>query len=94
VVGAILREVASWPGVTEADGVLRYAGGELGRLRGDAVELSFHPRVRAMLLETGRAERAEGGRVRPADPDDAVELFRLAYVRARVAERVRDARRA
>jgi hypothetical protein len=87
---AILREVGSWPGVTaDAEGTIRYRGRELGRVADGAVELRVHPRLREMLVETGRASahadptRAVGGR------EGAVELFRLAYERARVAERVR-----
>jgi hypothetical protein len=87
---AILGEVAGWEGVTvEAGGRVGYRGGELGRVGPDSVEVRFHPRLRAMLVETGRAAAH-------ADPDrvvaghaEAVELFRLAYERARVAERVR-----
>jgi len=87
----IAREVESWPGVTHGphpDGgiELRYAGRSLGRVLADgAVEPVLHPRVRAMLVETGRLPAAE--------PAEAVELLRLAYERARVAERVRGARR-
>jgi hypothetical protein len=92
-VDALLREVSGWPGVSVEAGVVRYAGRELGRVAGGGVELVFHPGVRAMLLETGRARAAADGRVAPAD-DEPLALFRLAYERARVAERVRDARRA
>jgi hypothetical protein len=91
-VDALLREVAGWPGVSVEGDVLLYAGRELGRLAGGGLELVFHPGVRAMLLETGRAREAADGRVAPAD-DEPLALLRLAYERARVAERVRDARR-
>jgi hypothetical protein len=87
---AILREVASWPGVTvEPGGELRYRGRELGRVGDGGVEVRFHPRLRAMLLETGRAVAHEDPARVAAGGDDAVELFRLAYERARVAERIR-----
>jgi hypothetical protein len=88
-----LDELAGWEGVSVDADVVRYAGRELARRDGDALELTFHPNVRRMLVETGRAVAAAGGRVRPAAGEDPVELFRLAYERARVAERIRDARR-
>jgi hypothetical protein len=91
-VDALLREVSAWEGVSVDGGVVRYAGRELGRVAGGELELVFHPGVRTMLLETGRGRPADGGRVAPAD-DEPLALFRLAYERARVAERVRDARR-
>jgi hypothetical protein len=91
-VDALLREVSAWEGVSVEGDVVRYAGRELGRVAGFGLELVFHPGVRTMLLETGRARPADGGRVAPAD-DEPLALFRLAYERARVAERVRDARR-
>ncbi len=105
---AIVREVDSWEGVTQAPHhsggvVLRYHRRELGRVHGDeCVELPFAPGLREMLVETGRAELHPllpgSGRVtfrlgEPGDVGAAIELFRLAYERARVAERVRAARR-
>lgn len=105
---AIVREVDSWEGVTQAPHrsggvVLLYDRRELGRVHGDElVELPFAPGLRAMLVETGRADPhpllPDAGRVtvrldEPGDADAAIELFRLAYERARVAERVRAARR-
>jgi hypothetical protein len=96
---AIVREAGSWPGVTHEPGasctILRYGGREVGRVVGDArVELVLPPRVRDMLAETGRATAAGGRAVYElGEQAEAVELLRLAYERARVAERVRDARR-
>jgi hypothetical protein len=105
----IVREVGSWEGVTQAPhrfgGVeLRYGRRELGHVHGDAlVDLPFQRRLRDMLVETGRAEPhhvlPESGwisfRLRaPEDAGEAIELFRLSYERARVAESVRAARRA
>jgi hypothetical protein len=90
----VAAEVASWDGVTR-DGIeLRYGGRVLGRVHADGrVELRFHPRVRDMLVETGRAEPlGEPGCVGLRDAADAVELFRLAYERARVTQAVRAAR--
>ena len=100
----IAREVTSWEGVTAGPhrfgGVeFRYGRRELGHLHGDAVaDLPFHPTLRAMLVETGRAEphrhMPDSGWVTfriagEAGVAEAVALFRLAYERARVAERVR-----
>lgn len=105
----ILRAVGAWEGVTQAPhrfgGVeLRYGRRELGHVHGDAlVDLPFQRRLRDMLVETGRAEPhhvlPDSGWVsfRLRDPEDAaeaIELFRLAYERARVAESVRAARHA
>lgn len=108
VSGEIVREVSSWAGVSarphRLGGVeLRYGRRELGHVHGDGqVDLPFHRGLRDMLVETGRAEPH---RVLPdsgwvtcrLDGEDgaagAVELFRLAYERARVAERARAARR-
>lgn len=88
---AIEAEVGAWEGVTAAGRELRYRGRLLGRLHADGVEVAFHPRLRAMLVETGRAEPHDDPRLVRfrGDPAEAVELFRLAYERARVAERVR-----
>ena len=95
----VAAEVGAWEGVEAAriGGVveLRYDGRPLGRLLPGGVEVAFHPRLREMLVETGRAEPgADPGFVAlrvedDADAEAAVELFRLAYERARVAERVR-----
>lgn len=97
----VAREVASWNGVSSEGDTLRYGGTVLGRVHADGrVEVRFHPRVHAMLVETGRAEAGGSpGRVtvRVADAEEAaeaVEFFRLAYERARVTQAVRAARRA
>jgi hypothetical protein len=90
---AVLSEVGAWEGVDAAGGELRHAGRLLGRLGAAGAEIAFPPRIAAMLVETGRAEaHAEPRLVRFAgETDEAIELFRLAYERARVAERVRRA---
>ena len=97
--GAVEAEVGAWDGVTAGSvgGVreLRYDGRALARLLPGRVEVAFNRRLLGMLLETGRAEPGAGpGFVAlrlagEADVAEAVELFRLAYERARVAERVR-----
>ena len=71
----------------------------LGHLHGERwADLLFHRGVRDMLVETGRAEPhhvlPESGWVSKQirderDAAEAVELFRLAWERARVAENVR-----
>jgi luciferase-like monooxygenase len=96
----IEREVTSWEGVTAhphrfGGTEFRLGRRELGHLHGARLaDLPFHPTLRNMLVETGRAEphhvlpdsgwvsRRIGG---PADVDDVIGLFRLSYERARVA---------
>jgi hypothetical protein len=92
----IVAAVSAWDGVaalTRADGTveLRYGGRELGRVLADGVVLRFHPRLRTMLVETGRAAPHGDDPARVAlrvesdeDAAEAVELFRLAHERARV----------
>jgi hypothetical protein len=98
--------VTAWEGVSAAEH--RFGGREfllgrreLGHLHGDSVaDLPFPTRIAAMLIETGRAEPhrfAQGGWVSfpiggEADVDAAIELFRLSYERALVAEARRSAR--
>ena len=97
----IEREVGSWEGVTlhphRFGGVaFRLGGRELGHIhRGGWADLPFTARIREMLVETGRAGPHRAG-VRgwvSADLDEeTIELFRLSYERARVAQAVREAR--
>jgi hypothetical protein len=102
----IEREVSSWDGVSvhphRFGGVeFRLGRRELGHVHGDRLaDLPFRRTVRDMLVETGRAEPhhvlPDSGWVSKriasdADADDAIELFRLSYERARVAQAVRDA---
>jgi hypothetical protein len=102
----IEREVGGWEGVTvhphRFGGVeFRLGRRELGHLHGDRLaDLPFKRPVRDMLVETGRARphhvTPESGWVsKPieseADADEVIELFRLAYERARVAQAVRAA---
>jgi hypothetical protein len=103
----IAAEVLSWEGVTEHEhrfgGVeFRLGKRELGHLHGDRLaDLPFHRTVRDMLVETGRARPhhvlPDTGWVSRLieDEDDVaevIELFRLSYERARVAESAREAR--
>jgi hypothetical protein len=105
--GRIEREVGSWEGVTvhphRFGGVeFRLGKRELGHLHGDSLaDLPFKRTVRDMLVETGRAlphhVLPESGWVsKPietdADVDEVIELFRLGYERAQVAQAVRAAR--
>jgi hypothetical protein len=104
IAGRIAAEVLSWEGVTEHEHrfggrEFRLGRRELGHLHGDRLaDLPFRKVVRDMLVETGRAlphhVLPESGWVsRPiADEEDVVEvieLFRLAYERAKLAESVR-----
>ena len=103
----IEREVAGWDGVTthphRFGGVeFRLGKRELGHLHGDRLaDLPFKRTIRDMLVETGRAlphhVLPDSGWVsKPIesdeDADEVVELFRLSYERARVAQAVRAAR--
>ena len=101
--GRIEREVTSWEGVTvhphRFGGVeFRLGKRELGHLHGDRLaDLPFKRTIRDMLVETGRARPhhvlPESGWVsKPIetdeDVDEVIELFRLSYERARVAQAV------
>jgi len=105
--GRIEREVGSWEGVTvhphRFGGVeFRLGRRELGHLHGDRLaDLPFKRTIRDMLVETGRAQPhhvlPDSGWVsRPIrgeeDVDETIELFRLSYERARVAQAVRASR--
>ena len=108
IAGRIAREVGSWQGVTaqphRSGGVeFRIGRREIGHLHGERwADLPFHRRIRDMLIETGRAQPhhvlPETGWVSKQirseeDVADVIELFRLSYERALVAERVRSAKR-
>jgi hypothetical protein len=103
----IEREVSSWEGVTVHEHrfggtEFRLGKRELGHLHGDRLaDLPFKRTVRDMLVETGRARPHHvlpdtGWVSKPIrtdeDVDDVIELFRLSYERARVAQAVRTAR--
>ena len=103
----IEREVGSWEGVTihahRFGGIsFRLGRRELGHLHGERwADLAFHKRIRDMLVETGRAQPhhvlPQTGWVsrqirNEADVAEVVELFRLSYERARVAQNVRASR--
>jgi hypothetical protein len=97
---SIEREVASWEGVSvhphRFGGVeLRVGKRELGHLHDTWADLPFTPRILEMLVETGRAQPHKFG-VRgwvSRDFDgEVIELFRLSYERARVAQNVRASR--
>ena len=89
----IEQEVGSWEGVSVRPhrfGGVEFVLGrrELGHLHATWADLPFTRRIREMLLETGRAEPHRAGVngwvSHPLD-DEAIELFRLSYERARVA---------
>jgi Ni,Fe-hydrogenase I large subunit len=97
---SIEREVASWEGVTvhphRFGGVeFRVGKRELGHLHQTWADLPFTSRIREMLVETGRAEPHKfgvNGWVSCNFDDEVIELFRLSYERARVAQTVRESR--
>src|SRR5262245_58759645 len=103
----IEQEVAGWDGVTvephRFGGIeFRLGRSELGHLHGESLaDLPFPRRIAEMLVENGRAERhhvlPDSGwvtkRIRTdEDVEETIELFRLAYERARVAAAARAAR--
>jgi len=95
----IEQEVGSWEGVSvhphRFGGVeFRLGKRELGHLHDRWADLPFTRRIREMLIETGRAEphRAGVNGWVSVGLDDATELFRLSYERARVAQTVRASR--
>ncbi len=75
---------------------------ELGHLHGERwADLRFQQGIRDMLVETGRAqphhvlpEHRLGVEADPLeeDADEVIELFRLSYERARVAQNVHETR--
>jgi hypothetical protein len=97
---SIEREVASWEGVTvhahRFGGVeFRVGKRELGHLHETWADLPFTSRIREMLLETRRAEPHKfgvRGWVSRDFDDEVIDLFRLSYERARVAQNVRESR--
>jgi Ni,Fe-hydrogenase I large subunit len=101
----IEREVGSWEGVTThvhrfGGTEFRLGRRALGHLHGERwADLPFQRGIRDMLVETGRAqphhvlpETGWVSRQIRSDEDvaEVIELFRLSYERARVAENVRD----
>jgi hypothetical protein len=100
----IEREVGGWGGVTvhphRFGGVeFRLGKRELGHLHPRQADLPFVRTIRDMLVDTGRARPhhvlPDSGRVTVPldDADEVVELFRLGYEQARVAEARARARR-
>jgi hypothetical protein len=98
----IATEVRSWPGVEEAPhrfgGVeFRVGRRELGHLHGDRIaDLPFPRRVRDELIAEGRARPhhvlPDSGWVTTSirtesEAENALDLFRMAYERARKARR-------
>ena len=97
---SIEREVASWEGVSvhphRFGGVeFRVGKRELGHLHATWADLPFTSRIREMLVQTGRAEPHKFGVKGWVSRDfdgEVIELFRLSYERARVAQNVRRSR--
>jgi Family of unknown function (DUF5519) len=103
----VAAEVTTWKGVTQHEhrfgGVeFRLGGRQIGHLHGARwADLPFHRSIRDMLVETGRAQPhhvlGDTGWVSKqiasdADVTDVIELFRLSYERARVAQTVRESK--
>jgi hypothetical protein len=108
IAARIVGEVGSWDGVTTHDhrfGGIEFRVGrrDLGHLHGTRwADVRFHQGIRDMLVETGRAQPHHvlphtgwvSKQIRSEDDaDEVVELFRLAWERARVGEHI-DASRA
>jgi hypothetical protein len=104
----IEREVGSWEGVTThahrfGGTSFRLGGHELGHLHGERwADVAFHKRIRDMLVETGRAQPHHvlphtgwvSKQIRNEDDvREVIELFRLSYERALVAERIKSEKR-
>ncbi len=98
----ITEAVESWPGVESAPhrfGGIEFRVGrrELGHLHGDRIaDLPFPRRVRDELIAAGRARPhhvlPDSGWITisirsDAEAEEAIELFRMAYDRARNARR-------
>jgi hypothetical protein len=98
----IIETVTAWPGVETAPhrfgGVeFRVGRRELGHLHGDRIaDLPFPRRVRDELIAAGRARAhhvlPDSGWLTapiasPEEVENALELFRMAYERARAARR-------
>jgi hypothetical protein len=103
----IEHEVGSWAGVTTHEHrfggtEFRLGRREIGHLHGSRwADLPFQRGIRDMLVETGRAQPhhvlPETGWVSKQirsekDVAEVIELFRLSYERARVAQNVRESR--
>jgi hypothetical protein len=103
IAGRIEREVASWDGVTMhahrfGGREFRVGKRELGHLHGERwADLRFHKTLRDMLVETGRAQPHHvlpntgwvSKQIRGEDDvAEVIELFRLSYERALVADRI------
>jgi hypothetical protein len=103
IAARVTAEVLTWEGVSQHEhrfgGVeLRLGRRELGHLHLQGwADFPFTARIREMLIETGRVTPhrfgVEGWVSRDLDePDEVVELFRLSYERAQVAQAVRASR--
>jgi Family of unknown function (DUF5519) len=103
IAGRVAAEVASWEGVSQHPhrfgGVeFRLGRRELGHLHREGwADLPFTARIRDMLIETGRVTPHRFGVAGWVsrdldDPDEVIELFRLSFERAQVAQAVRASR--
>ncbi len=108
IAARLAAEILTWAGVSQHElrfggAEFRLGNRELGHIhaagRGRAAwaDLPFTKRLREMLIETGRAAPHRFGVAGWVsrdldDPDEVIELFRLSYERAQVAQVVRASR--
>jgi hypothetical protein len=103
IAAQVAAEILTWDGVSSHEhrfggDEFRLGKRELGHIHPEGwADFPFPPRIRAMLVETGRVTPHRFGVAgwvsRDLDePDEVVELFRLSYERAQVAEAVRRSR--
>jgi len=101
----IREQICAWEGVSVhphrfGGSEFRVGKRELGHLHDSDpddlwADLPFTRRIREMLIETGRAEPHRfgvKGWVSHDLDDEVVELFRLSYERARIAQNIRESR--
>ncbi len=103
IAARVTTEILSWPGVSQHEhrfggAEFRLGNRELGHIHLEGwADFPFTARIREMLVETGRVTPHKFGVTGWVsrdldDPDEVVELFRLSYERAQVAEAVRASR--
>jgi hypothetical protein len=103
IAARVTAEILTWEGVSEHQhrfgGVeFRLGSRELGHIHLEGwADFPFTARIRAMLIETGRVTPHRFGVAGWVsrdldDPGEVVELFRLSYERAQVAQAVRASR--
>jgi hypothetical protein len=103
IAAQVTAEILTWEGVSRHEhrfgGVeFRLGKRELGHIHTEGwADFPFTARIRNMLVETGRVTPHKFGVTGWVsrdldDPEEVVELFRLSYERAQVAQAVRASR--